>query len=48
VVPDAKKDAQKKVDGALVKALSSDGMLKAYLGAKFSLTSKDRPHAMKF
>ena len=45
---DAKKEAQKKVDAVVSKAVDSVPMLKAYLNAKFSLTNKDRPHEMKF
>lgn len=39
-------DAQKAVDGALVKALGPE--LKGYLGTRFSLKSGDRPHLMNF
>jgi len=45
-VSDAKKAAQKEVDGAILKSI--DSMMKAYLNARFSLTNKDRPHEMIF
>ena len=45
---DARKKLQKDVDGALAAALKSDKMLAKYLGARFSLTKSDAPHAMKF
>ena len=37
---------QKKVDAALLKSL--DDAVKGYLGTRFSLSSGDRPHLMKF
>ena len=42
--------AQKSVDGALIKNLkdSKDPIIKKYLGARFSLTKNDKPHAMRF
>ena len=48
VVSDQRKADQKSVDAALLKAVEKEPMLKQYLGAKFSLTKNDRPHAMKF
>ena len=44
---DARKKLQKDVDTALVKNIK-DKMVLRYLGARFSLTSHDAPHAMKF
>lgn len=46
-VTDDRKKLQKEVDGALVKNIG-DAMMKKYLGARFSLTKSDAPHAMKF
>ena len=46
-VTDDRKKLQKDVDGALVKNIG-DAMMKKYLGARFSLTKSDAPHAMKF
>ena len=37
---------QKKVDGALLKAI--DAELKGYLASRFTLKAHDRPHLMKF
>jgi large subunit ribosomal protein L6e len=48
VVSDQRKADQKKVDAALLKAVESVPMLKAYLGAKFSLRNNDMPHKMIF
>lgn len=48
VVSDQRKADQKKVDDALLKAISSTEMLEAYLAAQFTLTSGDKPHLMKF
>ena len=45
---DARKKLQKEVDAGIMKALKSDKMLEKYLGARFSLTKNDAPHAMKF
>jgi len=47
-VSEEKKKAQKEVDAPLLKAIEGVPMLKAYLSAKFSLSSKDRPHEMLF
>ena len=44
---DARKKLQKEVDTALTKNIK-DKMVVKYLGARFSLTSGDAPHAMKF
>jgi len=44
---DARKNLQKQVDSVLVKNLG-DKIVKKYLGARFSLTKNDAPHAMKF
>ena len=43
----ARKDLQKAVDGPLLKNIK-DKLVKKYLGARFSLTKNDAPHAMKF
>jgi large subunit ribosomal protein L6e len=42
------KAIQKKVDGALMSSIKAVPDLKAYLGAKFSLSKGDRPHDMVF
>lgn len=44
---DARKALQKSVDTALL-ANIKDATVKKYLGARFSLTKHDAPHAMKF
>jgi large subunit ribosomal protein L6e len=44
---DARKKLQKEVDTAILGKLK-DTMVKKYLGARFSLTKNDAPHAMKF
>ena len=44
---DARKKLQKDIDTALIKNIK-DKMVVRYLGARFSLTSGDAPHAMKF
>ena len=44
---DARKKMQKEVDTAVIKNIT-DKMEKRYLGARFSLTKNDAPHAMKF
>merc|ERR1711988_920591 len=44
---DARKKLQKEVDTAILGKLKDKMQLK-YLGARFSLTKKDAPHAMKF
>lgn len=45
-ISEDRKNVQKAVDTAILKGL--DATLKKYLGAKFSLTSGQAPHAMKF
>lgn len=42
-----RKTLQKEVDTALLKNLT-DGMMKKYMGARFSLTKSDAPQLMKF
>jgi len=44
---DARKALQKEVDTALLKNIK-DKIERKYLGARFSLTRNDAPHAMKF
>merc|ERR1712227_495931 len=44
----AKKDAQKKVDTPLLKAVEAVPELKSYMAARFTLTKNDKPHDMKF
>lgn len=46
VISDERKALQKSVDSSILKGL--DATLKKYLGAKFSLTNGQAPHAMKF
>lgn len=48
IVSDERKADQKKVDAALLKAVEAVPLLKAYLGAKFSLRNNDKPHKMVF
>mmetsp|Transcript_19621 Transcript_19621/g.28968 ORF Transcript_19621/g.28968 Transcript_19621/m.28968 type:complete len:193 (+) Transcript_19621:58-636(+) len=48
VVSDQRKADQKKVDAALLKVVDATPMLKAYLGARFSLKNNDKPHSMIF
>jgi len=48
VVSDQRKEDQKKVDAALLKAVGAVPMLEGYLAALFTLTSSDKPHLMKF
>jgi len=48
VVSDKRKKDQASVDGALLKVVAKEPMLKQYLNAKFSLTNNDKPHLMKF
>ena len=45
---DARKKLQKEVDAPLMATLKKDKMMAKYLGARFSLTHNDAPHAMKF
>lgn len=47
-IPAAKKEAQKKVDAALLATIKATPMLRQYLNAHFSLSKADRPHEMKF
>ncbi|KAJ0965062.1 hypothetical protein J5N97_026200 [Dioscorea zingiberensis] len=47
-LPQEKKDDQKAVDGALIKAIEAVPDLKAYLGARFSLRSGMKPHELVF
>jgi large subunit ribosomal protein L6e len=44
---DVRKKLQKEVDTAILGKMK-DTMVKKYLGARFSLTKADAPHAMKF
>ncbi|CAH0515356.1 unnamed protein product [Peronospora belbahrii] len=48
VISEQRKKDQKTVDSALIKKLDAEPFLKAYLNAKFSLTKRDRAHALKF
>ena len=48
VLPQEKKDDQKNVDAALIKAIESVPDLKAYLGARFSLKQGQKPHELVF
>lgn len=48
VLPVEKKEDQKSVDSALLKAIESVPELKAYLGARFSLKSGMKPHELVF
>ncbi|CAJ1351464.1 unnamed protein product [Effrenium voratum] len=45
-LPQAKKDAQKKLDESIVKGLGDD--LKSYLKSRFSLSAQMYPHELKF
>lgn len=47
-LPDFKKDDQKAVDSALIKAIEAVPELKTYLGARFSLRDGEKPHEMVF
>jgi len=48
-LPSARKDAQKAVDSVLLATLKAGAPeLKAYLGARFSLTKNTKPHQLKF
>ena len=47
-IPAARKEDQKTVDTALLKAVAAVPMLKAYLNSKFSLTKGQCPHEMVF
>ncbi|PHU18761.1 60S ribosomal protein L6 [Capsicum chinense] len=48
VLPQEKKDEQKAVDTALLKAIEGVPELKAYLAARFSLKSGMKPHELVF
>ena len=48
IVSDERKEAQKKVDDALLKAVAKVEMMEGYLAAHFTLTASDKPHLMKF
>ncbi|KAI4323373.1 hypothetical protein L6164_022986 [Bauhinia variegata] len=48
VLPQEKKDDQKTVDAALIKAIESVPDLKTYLGARFSLKAGMKPHELRF
>merc|ERR1712106_755298 len=48
IVSDERKADQKVVDVALLKAVESVPVMKAYLNARFSLSNGDRPHKMIF
>nr|P34091.1 RecName: Full=Large ribosomal subunit protein eL6; AltName: Full=60S ribosomal protein L6; AltName: Full=YL16-like [Mesembryanthemum crystallinum]CAA49175.1 ribosomal protein YL16 [Mesembryanthemum crystallinum] len=48
VLPQEKKDDQKAVDVALLKAIEGVPELKAYLGARFSLKAGMKPHELVF
>ncbi|XP_047155047.1 60S ribosomal protein L6-like [Vigna umbellata] len=48
VLPQQKKDDQKSVDSALIKAIESVPDLNAYLGARFSLKDGVKPHELVF
>jgi len=45
---DARKAEQKRVDAGLLAIVKKTPLLRQYLGAKFSLTKGQAPHAMKF
>ncbi|CAN1285414.1 60S ribosomal protein L6, partial [Linum perenne] len=47
-LPQDRKDDQKSVDDALLKAIEAVPELKAYLGARFSLKSGMKPHELVF
>ncbi|MED6110410.1 60S ribosomal protein L6A [Stylosanthes scabra] len=47
-LPQDKKDDQKTVDAALIKAIESVLDLKSYLGARFSLKQGQKPHELVF
>ncbi|KAL5216481.1 hypothetical protein ABZP36_007882 [Zizania latifolia] len=47
-LPQFKKEDQKAVDAALIKAIEAVPDLKTYLGARFSLRDGDKPHEMVF
>lgn len=47
-LPQARKDAQKKVDSALAAVIKATPVLHHYLNAKFTLTNGQYPHQLKF
>ncbi|KAL1197322.1 Large ribosomal subunit protein eL6x [Cardamine amara subsp. amara] len=47
-IPQVKKDDQKTVDAALIKAIESVPELKVYLAARFSLSQGMKPHELVF
>jgi len=47
-IPQVKKDDQKAVDAALIKAIEAVPELKTYLGARFSLKQGMKPHELVF
>ena len=47
-IPQEKKEDQKTVDAALIKAIESVPELKTYLGARFSLSQGMKPHELVF
>lgn len=48
VVSDQRKADQQKVDAALLPKVKEVEMLEGYLAARFTLTTNDKPHLMKF
>ncbi|KAL0800670.1 hypothetical protein Bca101_055845 [Brassica carinata] len=46
-IPQGKKDDQKAVDAALIKAIEAVPELKTYLGARFSLKQGMKPHELR-
>lgn len=48
VVSDDRKADQAAVDASLLTAVAATPMLEGYLAARFTLTSSDKPHLMKF
>ncbi|KAJ9447622.1 60S ribosomal protein L6, partial [Diplonema papillatum] len=47
-LPQAKKDAQAKIDEQIMTAIKGNEDMAKYLGSIFSLHDRDLPHAMKF
>ena len=47
-IPQEKKEDQKTVDAALIKAIELVPELKTYLGARFSLSQGMKPHELVF
>jgi large subunit ribosomal protein L6e len=48
VVSDERKADQAAVDAGLLTAVAATPMMEGYLAARFTLTSSDKPHLMKF